>query len=388
MEKNYIKIEFPTKKRWLKNWWQKNINIFLYAIENDEIQKAIKEYRSYSLTNETAKNKEDLKRVLKRVFLKDVERHIDLTKLKFGNGIAVREGDDYSIICKNGGTETKWKLSNPFEIFDGDIILKPQTKLRLIEMLSDPANNGWIFEQRYSIHEQTFSHPPTHNVIDTLHNLGFLRSLEMHILSHYNLDYFVFWPMFFYYALTDDVDFVINNVIFLNYPIKLFLVDEEDSQILKLRLYGDCNFEEIYGFIKSNKKKFNRLNKLMGNSSISSRDISDYYIYKTKKEFGKNDINVIGELSRKNVFKLNKNKSKRINPEKSYSDYLKTATIQDRGYQMNNESTRKAFKKEINRVRTVSSQVKKEIHSFNNYKKYQNYEEIKKIVDDINNYTL
>jgi hypothetical protein len=58
MEEKYYNIQFPKLKshqKWLDNWWKKNLNTFLLAIENEDIQKEISDYRKIWLTDEIAK---------------------------------------------------------------------------------------------------------------------------------------------------------------------------------------------------------------------------------------------------------------------------------------------------------------------------------------------
>ena len=160
----YINLEFPTKKKWLRNWWQKNINIFLYATENPEIKEFIENYRKKFLTGETGNTPDQLRPILRRILLKEAEAGKDLDKLTWRNQPVFREGDDYffrAVRNKEGytnvpykstqPTEQVWKFENPFDIFDGDMLAKPQWKLRLINMLASPKENGWLFEPRFSI---------------------------------------------------------------------------------------------------------------------------------------------------------------------------------------------------------------------------------------------
>lgn len=384
MDEEYFKIDFPKVKpsqKWLEAWWQKNINTFLYSIENPEVQKAIQEYRNFWLTGEVGTTPDELRRVIKRIFLKDCERGKDLSKLTYGNGLATRRGDDYYVTSKDGQRETEWKLNNPFEIFDGDEILKPQTKMRLVNMLASPSEYGWLFEPRYSINEESIVYPPSHTTIYNLHKLTFLHTLDLHILGRYNLDYFVFWPMFFYYAITNDVNFVIRNVAFAIPPVKLFLVRDGEHEVLDFRLYGNCNFNEISDFIKSNKKKLGTLNKLMGPKSVTSGGIRDYHYYRAMKKHDGNVMKAITELSCAKV--ISPKSSNKKSDELNYSEHLNKASLKDQSYG-NTKYTRNALTKELNQIRATTSQIKREIKSFSKYEKYTDDSKIRGIIDEIN----
>ncbi|MGB2580621.1 MAG: hypothetical protein WBC83_02905 [Minisyncoccia bacterium] len=383
MDEEYFKIDFPKVKpsqKWLEAWWQKNINTFLYAVENPDVQKAIQEYRNFWLTGEVGTTPNELKRIIQRIFLKDCERNKDLSKLTYGNGLAIRRGDDYYVISKDGQRETEWKISNPFEIFNSDEILKPQTKMRLVEMLANPSEYGWLFETRHSINEEVLVYPSSHTTIYNLHKLTFLHTLDIHILGRYNLDYFVFWPMFFYYAITNDVNFVIKNVAFLHYPVKLFLVKDGEHEILEFRLYGNCNFNEISNFISDNKKKLDKLNRLMGPTAITSSGIRDYHYYRAINKHEGDGVKAIDELQKAKVISLKVTDKETRN----YSEYLKQASLRDSSYGTRNNNVKDAFSVELNQIRATASQVKKEVDSFSTYSKYSDSNEIEELIDDIN----
>ncbi len=380
---NFSYPKIKPRQKWLEEWWKKNTNTFLYALENDEIQKAISEYRKYALNDEIGKSPEEIKTILKRVLLKWCEDGRDITKLKY-KGFSVKKiDDDYYIesFNQNNNDISYGLLDNPFRIFDSDQILKPEAKLELIELLSDPLHNSWIFEPRYAINEETLVYPTSHNIINTLHGLPFMRPLDINILGRYNLDYFIFWPMFFYYALTDDVEYVLKNVNFLHYPVKLFLIEDGWHEVLNFRLYGNCNFNEISNFIEDNKKELTKINKLMGVQEINSGEIRDYYIYKISNLIN-DKVELVVELIKQ---KLLKNRSENIKV-KSYKEILKDAAFRDKNYRNNSKETRESFRREISLVKVLISQVKREIKSFNKINKVKNLEEIRKLIDLINKY--
>src|SRR3989344_2724730 len=372
MSMKYQNIVFPTKKRWLRGWWQRNINTFLYATENPEIKNAINDYRKRWLTDETAKTPEDLEKILKRIFLKDAESYRDLSKLTWRGVPMEREGDDYysSPSSKNF---TRWKLENPFYIFNDNEILVPETKMRLTRWLADPLKNSWLFDPRFALREETYVYPSSHISISTLHNFGFLRPLDIHILGRLNLDYFVFWPMFFYYALTDDIDYVLDNASFLTYPIRAFLVDDGEHRNLVLRFYGDCNFNEMANFLKNNKKSFERLTKMLGNPAITGSNIKDFYMYKSKSDHGMSSLDALGELGRNKVIKHEIKAPKDMN----YKDYVADAAIRRSGDLLGNKShAKKSLAKPLKRIDVAFSQVKKEIDDLSKHDKYKNDKEV------------
>ncbi len=389
----YFNLGFPTKKKWLKNYWQRNINTFLYAIENPEIQEAIRKYREIWLTNEIGRTPEELEPILKRIFLKEAESGRDLDNLTWDGNKVVKEDGEYYVIAKRGKDgytkvplgstlqeSTKWHLSNPFYIFNDDQILKPEWKLRLTKMLANPKENSWLFEPRFAINEAIIVHPSSHMGIMTLHELSFLRPLDMHVLGRLNLDYFVFWPMFFYYALTDDMDYIIENVGFLTYPVKVFLVEDGEHKNLVFRFYGDCNFNEIQKFISENKVNFEKLTKLLGNPSVTGSGMKDFYMYKTRQVSGDSLI-AFSELGKRNVIKLPKKKPEQM----SYKDYLAKNVVQDLGGLIGSKKlVKKQNKKELARINVAYSQVKKEIGNLTKYDKWKALEEAKKLVDEIN----
>lgn|SRR3989338_2786278 len=394
----YQDIRFPTKKRWLRNWWQRNINTFLYATENPEIKNAIRDYRRTWLTDETAKTPEELEKILKRIFLKDAEFGKDLTKLTWSGAHVEKEGEDYYLSpekSKDGYIKVppgshqisnRWKIENPFHIFD-DEILVPEWKMRLIRMMSDPNNekNVWLFDPRFSIREENIIYPSSHIAISTLHKFGFLRTLDMHILGRLNLDYFVFWPMFFYYALTDDIDYVLKNASFLTYPIRAFLVDDGEHRNLVLRFYGDCNFNEMANFLKNNKKSFERLTKMLGNPAITGSNIKDFYMYKSKSDHGMSSLDALGELGRNKVIKHEIKAPKDMN----YKDYVADAAIRRSGDLLGNKShAKKSLAKPLKRIDVAYSQVKKEIDDLSKHDKYKNDKEVEGLIDKINQFRL
>jgi hypothetical protein len=370
------------KQKWLHEWWKKNTNTFLYALENKEIKEAIVEYRNIWLTGETAKTPEDLELVLKRIFLKDCEGGRNISEIRYQGCPVRRDGEDYYFTAENKetGRTTEWKLDNPFRVFDSDQLLRPETKMRLIKMLANPSENSWLFEPRYMINEEIITHPSSHNFIHTLHSLHFLRPLDIHVLGRYNLDYFVFWPMFFYYAITDDIDYVLKNVSFLHYPVKLFLVKDGQHDTLQLRMYGDCNFNEISNFIIDNKTDLSKINKLMGVPGITSGEIRDYHIYKLSKKITKK-VELISELIKRKILK-----NKIVQGAKQYKDYLREASLSDRNYRNSTKSTKSAFDKEIKLVGTINSQIKKEITYFQKLDKYKNLDEVRRLIDSINKF--
>jgi len=375
----YPKIK-PTQK-WLEEWWKKNTNTFLYALENEEVKQAIVEYRNYALIEETGTTPEELRVILRRIFLKDCEGGRDISTLKYLGSPVKRVGDDYyiQVLNKKTGVIADGLLDNPFRVFDDGYILRPEAKIQLIEMLADPSKNSWLFEPRYAINEETIVYPSSHNLIGTLHSLHFLRVLNTQVLGRYNLDYFIFWPLFFYYAITNDINFVLKNVNFLHYPIKLFLVEDEWHKVLQFRLYGNCNFNEISNFMKDNKSSLSKINKLMGVTTVTSGEIRDYHIYKTAQKI-ENPIKLVVELIEKKLIKST------TNSPKNYKEYLKKASIRDGNYRGNNHENRESFKKENNLIKTVLSQVKKEVASFSMLNKYKNIEEVEKLIDSVNKY--
>lgn len=263
----------------------------------------------------------------------------------------MREGDEYYLIAtSNTGTVTKWHLNNPFYIFY-DILGVPESKMQLIKMLSDPSNkeNSWIFEQRFLINEEFWIYPNPHNLITTLHESLFLDPLRTHILNRLKLDYFVFWPMFFYYALTDDINYVLQNVAFLPSPVKAFVVEDSDCLNLNLKIYGNCNFNEISSFINENKSDLNKLSRLLGNSNVSGGDIRDFYIYQTRKN--KKDIDALAELNEKGIFKIRGIPKK----DKSYAELIKEQALKDKAYRRNNKIIRSSFKKELNLIHSFDT---------------------------------
>lgn len=393
-KKEYFNLKFPTKKRWLSDWWKRSINTFLYAIENEEVQENIKQYRKMWLTDETGNTPEQLRLILKRIFLKDSESGKDLSQLTWHGVPVSREGDDYyftAVRSADGYTkvplgsvqqpDTRWLMSNPFYIFDDHEIMLPETKMRLINELAEPNENYSLFQPRFSIREEVSVYPSSHITISTLHNLGFLRPLDMHILGRFNLDYFTFWPMFFYYALTNDVDYVIKNASFLTYPIKVFLVEDGEHDNLVLRFYGDCNFNMVQEFIKENKPRFEKLSKLLGNPTITGSGLKDYHMYKAKQEAEMDSLKAFSELGKNKVIKQ---EVKEVD-QMSYKDHMAKASVHREGDLIGNRKlAKKMNEKTIKRINVAYSQVKKEVQAFSKYDKYKAFSEAKKLIDEIN----
>ena len=372
----FLSLKLPTKKRWLKNWWQKNINTFVYAIENPEIKKEIENWRKRWTNGETSTTPDGLYKILKRVFLNDLGGKPILKRWVRDNCTIRREGDEYYSICKNkDGRETKWYFPNPFVFFDGEILV-PEAKMKLLTMLSNihKEENQWILEPRLFIQENAIIYPPSHILISTLHEFRFLDYVKFWILRRLNLDYFVFWPMFFFYALTDDIEYTIKNATVFIYPIQIFLVDENtfSPKYLVFRLYGDCNFNEIFNFIKDNKSKLNRLNKLMGNPNISARSLRDFYFYSSEKKPKELSLELFGE-----------DFTNKVEGNPYLKGLLREAKKSKDPAYIGAPQLKEITKEKENIIKVTKSLVKSEIETITKVDQFD--PEIKKLIDEINN---
>lgn len=382
-----LRMNYPTKKRWLEEWWKKNINIFLYSLENEEISKTITEFRDRFCGGKTSTDPKKLEIIIKRLFLKDVENRPRSEHAVFKDLKVVREGDEYySYAISPDGKQNKWHIGNPFHIFDGEL-LGARGKPELINRLANihQGENTWLFEQRFFINEHFSAYPTSHHLITLLHNLTLLKYIHYHIINRLRVDYFVFWPMYFYYILTGNIDFVLNYTIPLMRPVQLFLVRDPhtDYEFLSIKLFGDCSFHEIYNFIEDNKKNFIELNKLMGNRTVSARSLDDYEYYKrrTKQE---DLINLASERAGK------KDGNSQTKTGKSYEEIVRENAIRSLSNLGGNKkkTAKKIFPKELNRIKVAVSTVKKEINEMTNDINLKDWKKIHTLIDKINKFSF
>ena len=377
---NSDSVRFPTRKKWLIQWWKKNINTFLYATENQEIQDRIKEFRERWLDGVVYKTTpEELLIAFKRLFLKEAEGKNSGRPVILGDSPTERVGDDYYVTHKDSksGRETKWHLSNPFILFDNELLV-PEWKMRIINALSNihERKNAWVFDPKFSTGKDAIVYP-SHISLDILHRLDFLRSLRHWVIGPLNVDYFVFWSMFLYYALTNNRDFVIKHTTPLIYPAQMYWLKDMDGfdDFLTLRFYGDPNFNEISNFMQENKKELSELNKLMGNQSVKARDIQAFerYIDSQRTE----DIEIATKVVKKKY--NDEGKSTGMN----YEDRLRRKAIGSRAYR-ESASAKKAFRSEINALRSTRSKIKREIENVTDFSLHPPYHRIKELIDKIN----
>jgi len=364
-------ITYPTKKKWLQQYWQKNVNIFLYAIENEEIKKEINIFRKTWCSN-ISTDPDELKEILQEMFLR--EALINRSEEKKKKLSFKVENGKYYTTASNGKIETKWEISNPFSYIDRSIGV-PQAKLDLIEILSSIGEKEYegFFEPYLFLEDEHKLVYPSKNILTaTLHRLEFLRRLDYHILQKVKAEYFSLWPMFFYFALTDDIDFVLENVVNLIYPVRAYLIDDtlaDSNTALVFRIYGACNVDEIINFFKDNRGSISKLNKFLGNKNVSGRSMKDFNYYIESRD-GK-------ELELAQNIKTNDLKNKKAT---TYEEIV----LKNNLTQKNNKIDKKILQEPLNRVRVARTQIKKDIRNMTTISEQNEYEEIERLINKIN----
>lgn len=365
------------KNKRLDIFWNRTHNAFLAAIQNEEVKKYIEEYRETWHLHGHASTTDELENQIRQMFLQDAGL-VNGAEFKDYGGIE-RNGNEVFIITKGmDGRETRWSLNNPFIITDGDKILVPENKQRLIHILSDKKRieeYSWIFEPRLQVIESEIVYPLSHILISILHKTDFLRRLSL-LLGRLNLDYFLHWPLFFYYILTGDPKFVLENVAFQFMPYRLFVVcDDHFHKSWLIKSYGNADIPLLQDFIKINKSKLKKLSEILNNPNTSGRSIKELNILMRSKEMKKNrDLALIFE-------------SPNIKKNSAYLDALRKEGLRTgkipSSYELKNNPSFRKNKLAENRIKSYKSRAKKFVEKISQFEPPNS--EIGKLVDEINN---
>ena len=331
------KTKGESKNLYLELFWNGIVNGFRAAIRNEKGINSIKYYRKKWDLDGHASTPEELRKQIENLFSKDVK--------------------------------------------NDHLLNVPESKKILINILSNVQNDQsqfWIFEPRLQSVESgvVFPRPVDTTIIDTLHGMDFLRDLRLKIMNPINLDYFLHWPLFFYYILTGDDKFMIKIKAFQFKPYRLFVVHDNEQPFWLIRSYGNANISLFHDFIKNNKSNLRALSRLLNNSNPTGRSLKELDILASSKTVIKNlDLAIMHEI------KQGKNNSDYLSLLQKQA--MRTGKVESSYELRDNPSLRKA-KAAKNAVKTKKSRAKKLANDINRVEWVFGMQ-IEKLVNDINN---
>src|SRR3989344_232072 len=348
-----MRMKRKKKSRNLEIFWNKISNAFLQAIQNEQVKELIVEYRKSWNIHGHATTREELESQIRQMFLQDAGL-VDGAILGGGEKIR-RDGNKVFVTMKSdSGRATEWHWSNPFDLTDGGMILVPEWKERLIRILSNIdtlQDYSWIFEPRLFSREEVIIIPISHMAIDTLHKRTFLRRLRSDILNQLRLDYFLHWPLFFYYILTGDAKLAMSIGAFQFMPYRLFVIEDDYQESLLIKSYGNADSALLLDFVTANKEEIRKLNSLLNNPHASGRSLKEQVILMESKKVTKNrDLALMHES--KNAVK-NSDYLSALNKEG-----LRTGKVPS-SYELKDNPLLKNIKPAMDRVKAYKSRAKK-----------------------------